>query len=107
VEELPPTMRLWSLQEEFHAFWSKYGSSPVPNIDFAQERVIGIFLGAKPNPGYTVKVQQVRIDADELLIEYRLGLPDAEMDYAAMIVFPHHLLVVKSTASKAQFLILD
>jgi len=103
LDELPAGMRVWSSEQSFRAFWSKYGATPAPRIDFRKERVVGIFLGYKPNPGYSVHIERVRVDGDTLVVEYRLGLPEPEMDYPAMIVFPHQLLVVKSSARKARF----
>ena len=103
IHEILTMMRIWTSAEEFKAFWLRSGMEPVPEVNFQKERVIGIFIGNKPNAGYALRINKVTTKGDKILIEYHNILPEPNMDYPAMIVYPYELFIVESTANQAFF----
>ena len=61
---------------EWTALWKQLGSSwPRPAVDFTRSMVLGIFLGSRPTAGYTVKIDTIERQGDELVVTYRERAP--------------------------------
>lgn len=77
--------------------WSRYWSAinrpfipqpPEPAVDFTREAVIVASLGSRPTGGFTVRIDQVRADADHLTVSVVRTVPGAGCAVAAVVTQP-------------------
>jgi len=89
--------------ESWKMFWAKYGEGTVPQIDFADHMVVGVFLGIKPNPGYGVEITKIQKSGIEILIHVIEYIPNPKYDYPSVIAFPHHIVSFPRTEGEVVF----
>ncbi len=63
-------------QEEFATLWEQLHSHQetaptLPDVDFSQKTVVAIIMGAQPTGGYSVHVDEVRLNEDENAAQIR------------------------------------
>ena len=97
--------RVFTNSESWHAFWSPHVDGKVPQVDFNVNQVAAVFLGAKPNPGYGVEISKISYDPRKKLTVIHVVelLPDPEMSYLAVIVYPSDIVVFPAQPGKVHF----
>ena len=97
--------RVFTDSESWRAFWSPYDASEVPKVNFKMHHVAAVFLGAKPNPGYGVEINEITYNPRKNLTVIHVVelLPDPEMSYLAVIVYPADIVVFPAKTGKVQF----
>lgn len=97
--------RVFTDSESWRAFWSPYGDGEVPRVDFKTRHVAAVFLGAKPNPGYGVEISKIIYNPRKKLTVIRAVelLPDPEMSYLAVLVYPADIVVFPAKPGKVHF----
>jgi len=68
--------------------WSAYYSSPPKGSNFATCIYVVASWGVKPNPGYRIRILQVRQKKETLTIKVELMEPDPKKVYPQVIVRP-------------------
>ena len=68
--------------------WSNYYSSVPPGSDFATYIYLVASRGVKPNPGYRIRIMEVRQLKDTVTIKLELKEPDPRKVYPQIIVHP-------------------
>ena len=91
AEEVPPQEVIFSTEESWMQFWNTYGEGEVPQIDFSQYVLVGIFLGARPNSGYGVEITNIERVNDQILIRFVEYL-DRRKSTLTVIVYPYNLI---------------
>jgi len=87
--------------EEWTALWSEHTADRArPPVDFSREMVVGVFLGSKPTPGYSVAIVNTLAKNEALLVQYRVTQPPAGVIAAQVLTFPYHLAAVSKSAAK-------
>jgi hypothetical protein len=61
ISAVPAQRRIFTDFETWDLFWRKYGCEP-PKFEFEGKWIAAVFRGAKSNPGYGVKIQNVSVD---------------------------------------------
>jgi hypothetical protein len=91
--------------EEWTAFWNEHAAERAkPAVDFSKEMVVGVFLGSKPSPAYSVAIVSALAKNDALLVQYRVTQPSPGTIAAQVITFPYHLATIpKSPAKDVKF----
>jgi hypothetical protein len=65
--------------------------------DFTQKRILGLFAGAKPTGGYTIKIQSVVEDNCQIIVEYFEKEPQKDEIVTTAITYPaDYVLLPKS-----------
>ena len=100
---VPPQKIIFYNEKQWNDFWDKYGSGSKPKIDFGRFIVIGIFLGRKPCPGYVVKITKVRKIKNKIIVDFIKYLPNPELDYPAVIVYPYDIIFFLRTEGNIIF----
>jgi hypothetical protein len=97
--------RIFADSESWRAFWSSYGVSEVPKVNFKIHHVAAVFLGAKPNSGYGVEINRITYTPRKNLTVIHVVelLPDPQMAYLAVIVYPSDIVLFPAKPGKAQF----
>ena len=89
---------------EWNALWKDHApNAKVPEVDFAKNMVVGIFLGTKPSAGHQVEIVGVRPQEKDLVVEYIQKQPGRGMMAAQMLTEPYHLVSVPRHAGTVRF----
>lgn len=62
--------------------------------DFTQKRILGIMAGPKPTEGYSIKIQSIRQDNCQIVVEYFEKEPKPEDEVATVITYPADYVVI-------------
>lgn len=68
--------------------WPNYYSSPPSGSNFATLFYVVASIGAKPNPGYSVRIQQLEQMKERVTVKVELKEPDPRKVYPQIIVHP-------------------
>ena len=68
--------------------WSSYYSSLPRSSDFANSIYVVASLGIKPNPGYAVRIRQLKRVEERITVEVELKEPERRKVYPQIIVHP-------------------
>jgi hypothetical protein len=90
---------------EWQALWKDHApTEKMPNVDFAKDMVVGIFLGSKPSAGHSVEIVAVRTDEKEFVVEYVQKQPGRGTMAAQILTEPYHLVTVPKHAGTVRFI---
>ena len=85
---------------EWAALWRQHAPDrPRPKIDFSKEMVVGVFLGSKPNAGYSVAIVSTVAGNGALIVRYKETAPSPGAVTAQILTFPYHLVAVPASAA--------
>jgi len=91
---------------EWKALWKDHApTGKMPAVDFSKDMVVGIFLGSKPSAGHDVEIVGVRMQEQELVVEYVQKQPARGTMAAQMLTEPYHLVTVPKHAGTVRFVI--
>jgi hypothetical protein len=94
-------------QEEWQALWKVHSpTTKIPPVDFDSKMVVGLFLGSKPSAGHDVEIVGVRIEKNDLIVEYVLRQPGRGMMAAQILTEPFHLVAVAKHAGQVRFVLI-
>ena len=79
--------------------------SAAPRVDFTREMVVGVFMGSRPNAGFsTAIVSATATPSGTLLVRYSEKAPAAGSVSAQILTFPFHLVAIpKADVKDVQF----
>ena len=103
IEEVSPQEVIFSTKGSWIQFWNKYGEGEVPHVNFSQSIIAGIFLGEKPSPGYGVEIVGIQKIENQTEIQFVEYLPNPDLGYAAVLVYPYDLVVFPKTEGRFTF----
>jgi hypothetical protein len=90
---------------EWTAVWNDHApTEKMPNVDFARDMVVGIFLGTKPSAGHEVEIVGVRTQEKDLIVEYVQRQPGRGTMAAQILTEPHHLVAIPKHAGTVRFI---
>ena len=89
-------------QDQWDQFWSQHSSQPAPEIDFDQFHLVGVFLGQKPNPGYSVKIIEAREYPEKVVVQAGERTPSPGGVYIQVIVYPYDAVLIPETDKKIE-----
>ena len=93
----------WGERGEWEKFWRKQGRGPAPEIDFEEYSLVAVFLGQRPNPGYSVGIVDAKESAGEVVVEVIEYMPAPCMMYAQVIVYPFDAALIPRTENPIRF----
>jgi hypothetical protein len=76
---------------------------PVPNVDFAQERVIVAALGQRASGGYGIEVKSAVVEGGELVVDVTSTSPGRDCVVSLAITHPVDMVKVRIRAGSARF----
>ena len=89
---------------EWKALWKDHSpAAKMPAVDFSKDMVVGIFLGSKPSAGHDVEIVGVRMQEQDLVVEYVQKQPGRGTMAAQMLTEPYHLVTVPKHAGTIRF----
>jgi hypothetical protein len=91
---------------EWTKLWQQHAPShPRPAVDFTKEMVVGLFMGSRPNAGFSTAIVSATAAPDgTLIVRYTETVPAAGSVSAQVLTFPYHLAAIpKSAVSDVKF----
>lgn len=92
-------------EAEWTALWQQHAPDrPKPKVDFTKEMVVGIFMGSRPNAGFSTAVTMTTAANGALIVKYTETMPPRDAMTAQVLTFPFHLVAIpKSDAKGVKF----
>jgi hypothetical protein len=87
-------------EAEWAKLWQQHApSQPRPVVDFSREMIVGVFMGSRPNAGFsTAIVSATAAPGGALIVRYTETLPAAGSVSAQILTFPYHLAAIPKSA---------
>lgn len=84
---------------EWAKLWQQHAAErPRPAVDFSKEMVVGVFMGSRPNAGFSTSVISTTAGNGALIVRYRETLPKSGTVSAQILTFPFHLVAIPKAA---------
>jgi protease stability complex PrcB-like protein len=89
---------------EWASLWRQHAPNrPQPSVDFSREMVVGVYLGTRPTPGFSVEVTGYREAGDGAVVLYREASPPRDLIVAQVLTFPYHLVAIPKRTGTITF----
>ncbi len=80
---------------EWTTLWRQHHpDKPRPAVDFSKEMVVGVFMGSRPNAGFSTAIVSVTAANGALIVRYAEKLPAPGSISAQVLTFPFHLVAI-------------
>lgn len=66
-------------QEELTALYQSVGNTEVPKVDFAKNQVVALFLGTRNTGVYSISIDRVEEQANQILVYKKVETPSGGM----------------------------
>jgi protease stability complex PrcB-like protein len=94
-----PTQVLARTEAEWVALWRRHaGDRERPPVDYTREMVVGVFMGSRPNAGFSTAIVSSMEVKGVLVVRYRETIPPAGTVTAQILTFPYHLVAIPKAA---------
>jgi hypothetical protein len=90
---------------EWTRLWQQHASGrPRPAVDFSKEMVVGIFMGSRPNAGFSTAIVSATAGNGALIVRYTETKPGPGTVAAQILTFPFHLVAIpRATVTDVKF----
>jgi len=93
-----------SNREAWAALWREHAPTrPQPEVDFAREMVVGVFMGTRPTSGFAVQIVGSREEDGHTVVQYRETAPARGDITAQVLISPFHLVAIPKQAGAVTF----
>ncbi len=80
---------------EWAKLWQQHAPDrPRPVVDLSQEMVVGVFMGRRPNAGFSTAVTMTTTGNGALIVKYTETAPPPDAITAQVLTFPYHLVAI-------------
>ena len=91
-------------EKEWEALWKEHKADQKaipPKVDFSNEMVVAVFLGQRPNSGFTVEVETRvdPLDASRLVVFYKEAGPKKDRFVMPTVSYPFRMVRVPKAQS--------
>lgn len=90
---------------EWQTLWKEQAppAAPLPRVDFANDMVVGVFLGTRPTGGYAVEIVSVESAGGEIVVTYRETQPPRDAMLIQALSSPVHLVSIPKQQGTVRF----
>jgi len=82
--------------------WRRHaGDRDRPPVDFTREMVVGVFMGTRPNAGFSTTIISSLEVKGVLVVRYTETLPPRDAVTAQVLTSPYHLVAIPKAAVTA------
>src|SRR5436190_4199116 len=94
-----PAQTLARNEADWAALWLRHaGDADRPAVDFSREMVVGVFMGSRPNAGFSTTIVTSMEVKGVLVVRYRETMPLRGTVSAQILTFPYHLVAIPKAA---------
>jgi hypothetical protein len=84
---------------EWTTLWRQHHTDkPRPAVDFSKEMVVGVFMGSRPNAGFSTTILSATAANGALIVRYAEKVPAPGSISAQILTFPYHLVAIPKAA---------
>ena len=90
---------------EWAKLWQQHAPDrPRPVVDLSKEMVVGVFMGSRPNAGFSTAIVSATEGGGALMVRYTETKPSAGAISAQVLTFPFHIVAIpKVSAANVRF----
>jgi len=90
---------------EWTRLWQQHAPDrPRPAVDFSKEMIVGVFMGSRPNAGFSTAITKTTAGNGVLIVRYTEKVPGARTVSAQVLTFPYHLVAIpKASVTDVKF----
>ena len=82
-------------EAEWTKLWQQHAPDhPRPAVDFSKEMVVAVFMGSRPNAGFSTTITSAMVANGALVVHYRETMPGTGSVSAQILTFPYHLVAI-------------
>ncbi len=82
-------------EAEWTKLWQQHNPDrPRPKVDFSKEMVVAVFMGSRPNAGFSTAIVSATAVNGALMVRYSESKPAPGMVSAQILTFPYHLVAI-------------
>ena len=86
-------------EAEWAKLWQQHAADrPRPAVDFSKEMVVGVFMGSRPNAGFSTSIVSATAANGALIVRYTETMPGPGTVSAQILTFPFHLVAIPKAA---------
>ena len=86
-------------EAEWTTLWQQHHpGTPRPAVDFSKEMVVGVFMGSRPNAGFSTTILSATAGNGALMVRYTEKVPAPGSISAQILTFPYHLVAIPKAA---------
>jgi hypothetical protein len=90
--------------DEFAALWKSHANDrKMPEGDFSNNMVVGIFLGTRPTGGYSAEIVSAQPESGTLIVKYKETRPGRGSMTAQVLTAPYHLVAIPKFDGPVRF----
>jgi len=92
-------------EAEWTRLWNQHAPDrPKPAVDFSKEMVVAVFMGSRPNAGFSTTITSATAANGALVVRYKETAPAAGAVSAQVLTFPFHIVAIaKAPVSDVKF----
>lgn len=80
---------------ELRQLWQQHAPErALPKVDFTREMVVAVFMGSRPNAGFSTAVVSTTAAAGVLMVRYSETKPSPGAVTAQVLTFPYHIVAI-------------
>jgi len=80
---------------EWTTLWKQHHpDKPRPAVDFSKEMIVGVFMGSRPNAGFSTTIISATVANGALIVRYAEKVPAPGTMSAQILTFPYHLVAI-------------
>jgi len=87
-------------EDAFINLWENASDEEMPEVDFASEMVIAVFMGEKTSGGYNIEIVEILETEDTLEVTISETEPGADDMVTMALTYPEHIVSVANTSDK-------
>ena len=85
---------------EWSQLWRQHaGERPRPHVDFSRESVVAVFMGSRPNAGFSTAIVSATGGGGALIVRYTETKPARGAVSAQVLTFPFHIVAIPKVAA--------
>lgn len=82
-------------EAEWTRLWQQHAPDhPRPRVDFSKEMVVAVFMGSRPNAGFSTAITSAMAANGALIVRYTETKPAAGAVSAQILTFPYHIVAI-------------
>jgi len=88
-------------EAEWTKLWQQHAPEhPKPAVDFSKEMVVAVFMGSRPNAGFSTTITSAMAANGALVVRYNETTPKAGAVSAQILTFPYHIVAISKADVK-------
>ena len=82
-------------EAEWTRLWQQHSfDRPKPKVDFSKEMIVAVFMGSRPNAGFSTTIVSATAANGALIVRYAEKVPAPGAISAQILTFPYHLVAI-------------